>query len=99
MRISLGIGFIWTMNALLNEDLKAGPRRSMKGSAFISPLDLKFAKTCFEDFRNLIQKIPDASMSIMVFEFLPFWKLFSFLRTVRHLQNRGAYGNLLWIMG
>lgn len=89
----------WTMNTLLNEDLKAGPRRSMKGSAFISPLDLKFAKTCLEDLRNLIQKIPDASMSIMVFEFLPFWKLFSFSQDCTAFANRGAYGNLLWIMG
>jgi len=71
----------------------------MKAQQFISPLDLKFAKTCFEDFRNLIQKIPDASMSIMVFEFLPFWKLFSFPQDCTAFANRGAYGNLLWIMG
>jgi hypothetical protein len=88
-----------SMNTLFNDDLRAGHRRSMKGSAFIAPLDIKFARKCLLDFRNLIEQTPDAFMSIMVFEFLPFKKIISVSQTDTAFANRGAYGNVLWIMG
>jgi hypothetical protein len=85
----------WSMNTLLNEDLRSGQRRSMKGSAFFAPLDLEFAKQCLHDFRGLISEIPDAESSIMVFEFLPFHKVISIPQNATAFSNRGAYGNLL----
>ena len=33
-----------SMNTLFNDDLKAGHRRSMRGSAFLTPLDYTFAR-------------------------------------------------------
>jgi hypothetical protein len=88
-----------SMNTLFNDDLRAGHRRSMKGSAFIAPLDLNFARECFQDFRDLIRETPDAFMSLMVFEFFPFGKIISVSQHDTAFANRGAYGNMLWIMG
>ena len=87
------------MNTLFNDDFRAGHRRSMKGSAFIAPLNLNFAFECFQDFRDLIRQTPDAFMSLMVFEFFPFEKIISVAQTDTSFANRGAYGNILWIMG
>ena len=89
----------WTMNTLFNEDLRSGHRRSMKGSAFFAPLDLGFARTLLNDFRLLILQVPDAFMSIMVFEFLPYRKITGVEGDAMAFANRGSYGNLLWIMG
>lgn len=89
----------WTMNTLLNDDLRAGHRRSMKGSAFSFPLDYQFVKDCLQDFSDLIQQTPDAFMSIMVFEFFPYKKICSVIQGHTAFANRGAYGNLLWICG
>ena len=89
----------WTINTLFNEDLRSGLRRSMKGSAFSAPLDLEYAKKLLDSFRCLIFKIPDAFMSIMVFEFLPYHKINSVKQQSMAFANRGSYGNLLWIMG
>ena len=87
------------MNTLFNEDLRPGHRRSMKGSAFFAPLDIEFVKSLLNYFRVLIFDIPDAFMSIMVFEFLPYHKITSVKQEAMAFANRGAYGNLLWIMG
>jgi hypothetical protein len=87
------------MNSLFNADFMAGHRRSMKGSAFIAPLDLKFAQRCLQEFGEFLQKTPDALMSIMVFEFFPFKKIIQVPQTDTAFANRGAYGNMLWIMG
>ena len=88
-----------SMNTLFNDDLRAGSRRSMKGSAFVSPLDFKFADQCFRDFRDFIRQTPDAFMSLMVFECFPFEKIISVAQTDTAFSNRGAYGNIVWIMG
>ncbi|KAE9380283.1 FAD-binding domain-containing protein [Stipitochalara longipes BDJ] len=87
----------WTMNTLF-DDLESGHCRSMKGFAFFVSLDLGFAKLCLNYFPVLISEIPDALMSIMVFEFFPFHKIISVKQDSAVFSNRGAYGNLLWIM-
>lgn len=87
------------MNSLLNDGLKAGLRRSSKGSAFISPMDLKFAKGYFQDFASFIEKNPDANRSITLFEYFPHHKITGVNHDDTSFANRGAYGNMLWVMG
>jgi len=87
------------MNSLFNADLEAGLRRSMKGSAFIAPLELSFAQKCLQEFQNFVRKTPDAFRSIMVFEYFPFNKIIEVDQTDTAFANRGAHGNMLWIMG
>jgi hypothetical protein len=88
-----------SMNTLFNNDLKSGHRRSMKGSAFLTPLDYTFAQKCLAEFQDFIKQTPDASMSVMVFEVFPFKKIVSVSQTDTAFANRGAYGNILWMMG
>ncbi len=88
-----------SMNSLFNADFKAGYRRSMKGSVFIPPLDLKFAEKFLQEFGDFVLKTPDAFMSMMIFEFFPFKKIIQVPHNDTAFANRGAYGNVLWIAG
>jgi len=87
------------INGVLEQDVKAGFRRSMKGSAFMAPLDYEFSTRVLEDFANLVKRIPDAAISIVVFEFTPYKKIIRVPQRGTAFANRGAYGNMLWIMG
>ena len=53
-----------SMNTLSNDGLKAGHRRSMRGSAFLTLLDYTFARKCLAEFQDFINRTPDASMSV-----------------------------------
>jgi len=84
------------MNEVLNGPMFHGARRTMKGSAFLGPLDIKFAEEIFDDYEAFITQVPDAIMTIVVWEFMPYSKILEVPQTATAFANRGAYGNLLF---
>jgi hypothetical protein len=68
----------------------------MKGSSFLAPLDAAFAESIFSDLEAFITRIPDAGMSVALFEFVPFCKFISIPQNATAFANRGAYGNLMF---
>jgi hypothetical protein len=103
------------MNAMMNHAMEPGIRRryvfhsrqfikivrpcSFKGSAFLAPLNLEFAQGIFEDFASFLENTPDAAMSVILFEFVPFHKIQSIEQSATAYANRGAYGNLAFVLG
>jgi len=84
------------MNEILNGPMAHGSRRTMKGSAFLAPLGLKFAEEVYDDYVEFITKTPDAIQSIVAWEFMPFNKILEVPQTATAFANRGAYGNVLF---
>ncbi|RKF53597.1 6-hydroxy-D-nicotine oxidase [Golovinomyces cichoracearum] len=76
-----------------------GMRHSMKGAAFYFPLQPSFAKKLLEELSSFVSKVPDASSSLIAFEFFPHNKIASVPLTATAFANRGPYGNLVSIMG
>lgn len=86
------------MNAYLNDSLGHGLRRSMKGSAFMFPLKLDTVKTLHEEFTEFVSDNKDAAMSTALIEYYPYKNLIKVQQTDTAFANRGAYGNLLYVM-
>lgn len=84
------------MNEMLNGPMFHGARRTMKGSAFLGPLDTKFAEEIFGDYETFIAEVPDAIMTVVAWEFMPYNKILEVPQTATAFANRGAYGNLLF---
>jgi hypothetical protein len=84
------------MNEMLNAAMFHGARRTMKGSAFLSPLDTKFAEESFKDYEAFITEVPDAVLTAVAWEFIPYAKILEVPQTATSFANRGAYGNLLF---
>jgi hypothetical protein len=84
------------MNEMLNGAMFHGARRTMKGSAFLGPLDTKFAEEIFDDYQAFITQVPDAIMTIVGWEFMPYNKILEVPQTATAFANRGAYGNLVF---
>jgi len=82
------------VNTMLNPAMGTGLRRTMKGSAFLAPIDAEFVKSIFQDFENFITQNPDAIHSVVLWEFVPFGKILEVPQTATSFANRGAYGNL-----
>ncbi|PVH83817.1 FAD-binding domain-containing protein, partial [Cadophora sp. DSE1049] len=82
------------VNQMLNEAMFHGLRRTMKGSAFLAPLDTKFAEGIFDDWLEFITQNPDAGATMVLWEFVPFKKILEVSQTATSFANRGAYGNL-----
>jgi hypothetical protein len=82
-------------NTMLNAAMGPGLRRTMKGSAFIAPLDAKYATNIFNDFVEFFTQNPDAIHSVVLWESVPFGKILEVPQTATSFANRGAYGNLL----
>jgi hypothetical protein len=72
---------------------------SMKGSAFLDPLDYKFAETIYQEFEAFVTRVPDAGMTVVLWEFVPYHKLLSVPQNATAFANRGVYGNLLFAPG
>lgn len=83
-----------SVNEMLNGAMFHGIRRSMKGSAFLTPLDTKFADSLFDDWQEFITQNPDAGATMILLEFMPFKKILEVSQTATSFANRGAYGNL-----
>jgi hypothetical protein len=84
------------MNEMLNGPMFHGARRTMKGSAFLGPLDTKFAEGIFGDYEAFVAQVPDAVMTVVAWEFMPYKKILEVPQTATAFANRGAYGNLLF---
>ncbi|EKD12739.1 putative FAD linked oxidase domain protein [Drepanopeziza brunnea f. sp. 'multigermtubi' MB_m1] len=82
------------VNEMLNGAMMPGLRRSMKGSAFLAPLDPSFAQGLFDDFADFVTATPDAAGSMVLLEFVPFQKILAVSQTATSFANRGAYGNV-----
>ncbi|KUJ07010.1 FAD-binding domain-containing protein [Mollisia scopiformis] len=82
-------------NTLANGPSAHGLRRTMKGSAFLAPLELSFADTIWDEYIAFIEKVPDAQETLVMFEFVPFKKILAVPQTATAFANRGAYGNIL----
>lgn len=86
-------------NTLLNDSMAHGFRRSMKASAAVLPIDPTFASNLFKDLEDLLEKVHDAVLSMIVFEYFPYKKIIAVSQTATAFTNRGAYINLLFLPG
>jgi hypothetical protein len=87
------------MNEFLNPSMVHGARRTMKGSVFLPPLDTKFVEEIWDEWEAFITNIPDANMTAVLWEFVPFNKILEVPQTATAFANRGAFGNLLFAPG
>lgn len=71
----------------------------MKGSSALSPLDSELAEEIFRDYDGFITRIPDASLSIVLFEYYPFKKIMEVPQTATAFANRGMVVGLTFISG
>ncbi|KAI1000099.1 hypothetical protein K3495_g8101 [Podosphaera aphanis] len=76
-----------------------GMRHSMKGSAFTFPMSADLAASILDELSSFMKQVPDAASSLVAFEFFPYHKISAVPQTATAFANRGAYGNLLTIMG
>ncbi|CAD6502470.1 BgTH12-05062 [Blumeria graminis f. sp. triticale] len=76
-----------------------GMRHSMKGAAFMFPMAPSFTDLLLKKLSSFIQECPDAASSLIAFEFFPYRMITAVPQTATAFANRGAYGNLLTIMG
>lgn len=83
-------------NEMVNAAMGHGLRRSTKGSAFLAPLDLKFADSMWDEYVTFIESNPDVGASGIFWEFVPFKKIVEVPQTATAFANRGAYGNILF---
>lgn len=86
-------------NTLLNDTLVPGFRRSMKTSATMLPIDPVFASSMFKALEDLLLKIPNAALTLIIFEYWPFKKMIAVSQTATSFTNRGAFGNMLLLPG
>lgn len=78
------------VNGIFNPMTPPGGRKVMKGSAFMYPLDPDFAQQSFDDFAALMQKVPEAAGSLVLFEYWPPQHLLKTPQTNTAFANRGA---------
>ncbi|KAM3084936.1 hypothetical protein ACMFMG_003380 [Clarireedia jacksonii] len=84
------------INGILNEAMRHGLRRSMKGAVFMAPLNLAYAEEIFTDFEAFMKEVPGAKHTMVVFEFIPYGKVLKVGQQETAFANRGAYGNLMF---
>lgn len=84
------------VNAWHNSSFVEGSRRAMKGSALLTPVSASFVGDLFEDYSTLIEEIPDAAKSVVLFDFFNFKKILSVPQTATSFANRGAFVNVLF---
>lgn len=84
-----------SVNAMLNSVSTHGDRKSQKGTAFLPPLDPKFASSIFQDFKAFVEENPDASKTIVLFEFFSPRVLMKLPQEATSFANRGLFGNIL----
>lgn len=81
-------------NEMLNVPMAPGLRRTLKGSAFLAPLDTTFAARLFSEYVSFITAHPDAGAAMILLEFFPYKKILAVAQTATAFANRGAYGNI-----
>jgi hypothetical protein len=88
-----------SVNTLLNGALAPGSRRSMKTSATMFPIHPEFASSLFEALEDLLHRVSDAVLTLIILEYWPFRKSIEVSQTATSFTNRGAFGNILFLPG
>ncbi|KAI6715642.1 FAD binding oxidoreductase [Diplocarpon mali] len=78
------------INKLLNGPTFHGIGRTMEGSAFLAPLDTRFAGSVFDDYVDFITKTLNAVFSAVLREFIPFGKILEVSQIATSFANRGV---------
>lgn len=84
-----------SVNGMLNPLTPHGGRKTMKGSAFLFPMEPAFAQEIFEDFCAFLAKVPEAGATLLMFEYLAAYKITEVAPTATAFANRGNYCNLM----
>lgn len=87
------------LNTVINDALAPGFRRLMKGSSALAPLDLQLAEELLIEYSEFIERIPDANLSIILFEYYPYEKLMEIHQTAMAFANRGKAVALTFFPG
>ncbi|QSZ33132.1 hypothetical protein DSL72_002718 [Monilinia vaccinii-corymbosi] len=87
------------VNAMLNGPMAHGFRRNMKGAAYMLPLTYSFALEIFSETEKFLTETPDAKLTLVAFEYIPFGKILQVGQQETAFANRGSYGNLLFGTG
>ena len=85
-----------TVNGMLNPAATHGGRKSAKGAAFATPLRPSFAQSIFDDYARFLNEMPDASGSIVIFEFIADGKICEVPNDAMAFANRGNYQNAMF---
>jgi hypothetical protein len=84
------------VNSWHNASVANGSRRTMKGSALLTPMSSSFVESLFEQYENLVENVEEASKSLVLFDFFSFKKIMEVPQTATAFANRGAFINVLF---
>lgn len=84
-----------SLNNIFNAANGHGERKSTKGSTFDPPMRAEFALSIFNRFSDFVTEVPDASGSIIVFEFFNIEKICETSNRAMAFANRDFYGNVM----
>jgi len=84
-----------SVNGMLNSLSTYGDRKTQKGAALTTPLDILFAQSIFDNWFDFLIKVPDAAASVLLFEFMSFKESIKIPQDAQSFANRGEYFNLL----
>lgn len=73
-----------------------GTRRAMKGAALLAPVEASFAEELFEQYAGLVEEVPNARQSLVLFDFFGYNKIMEVPQTGTAFANRGALVNVLF---
>ncbi|KAF4630347.1 hypothetical protein G7Y89_g7794 [Cudoniella acicularis] len=87
------------VNTMLNDAMRHGFRRTMRGSGALAPFSTTLAEELFKDFQDFIKKVPDAIWTMIVLEYFTYKKIISIPQTATSFTNRGATVGVLILPG
>ncbi|KAL9050806.1 MAG: hypothetical protein Q9206_004939 [Seirophora lacunosa] len=83
------------LNEMLNHVAGHGGRKSTKGASFNCPVRPDFMLSAFQNFASFVRDVPDASGSLLLFEFIHQAKICETSNRAMAFANRDFYGNVL----
>ncbi|KAL8693083.1 MAG: hypothetical protein Q9218_002007 [Villophora microphyllina] len=84
-----------SVNAMLNPVAAHGGRKSTKGATFAPPMRTEFALSLFQRYSEFVTEVPDASGSLLLFEFFSPDKICETSNRAMAFANRDFYGNIM----
>ncbi|KAI4203904.1 MAG: hypothetical protein LQ350_001526 [Teloschistes chrysophthalmus] len=84
-----------SLNSILNAASGYGGRKSTKGSTFDLPMRTEFALSIFDRWSDFVTEVPDASGSILLFEFFHMEKMCETSNRAMAFANRDFYENVM----
>ncbi|KAL9585041.1 MAG: hypothetical protein Q9212_001756 [Teloschistes hypoglaucus] len=84
-----------SLNSIFNAASGYGGRKSTKGSTFDLPMRTEFALSIFNRFSDFVTDLPDASGSIILFEFFHMGKICETSNRAMAFANRDFYENVM----